>query len=246
MSVQKELWFCFLFPLLFGVSSLLSPIKSEAQKFSVGLKVAGSYNNTYGQGTSSFLPVATFGGALGGYSTFQLFDKFRIRAEALFSMREFSTQYSSVGTSSASLYSGHQPALAPSSSLSAGPAGSFVATLSQQTVYLDIPAGIDYEITYPIHLQAGAMLSIFLNEWNSSLSNNSTVGLQQPADSKYYQQYQFYIYGGAYYELRFKLCFGLRANLGLTIPFVTVSSGTGNQVYPYSYQLFITYPLFKF
>ena len=246
MSIQKVLRFRFFFSILFGGLSLLSPIKSDAQKFSIGLKAAGSYNNTYGQGTSSFLPVATFGGSFGGYSTFQLFEKFRIRAEALFSMREFSTQYSSVGAPSAALYSGHQPTLAPSSSLNTGPAGSFDATLSQQTVYLDIPAGIDYEITYPIHLQAGAMLSIFLNEWNSSLSNNSTIGAQRPGDSKYYQQYQFYIYGGAYYELRFKLCFGLRANLGLTNPFVTVNSGTGNQVYPYSYQLFVTYLLFKF
>ncbi len=244
MLIRKKL---FLIPCatLLLVAVYLIPYKSQAQKFNVGLKAAGSYNNTYGQGTSSFLPVATFGGSFGAYGTFQLFEKFRIRAEALFSMREFSTQYSSVGTPTPALTT-YSPSLAPSTAVNEGPGGAFAATLSQQTVYLDIPFGIDYEVIHPIHLQAGGMLSIFLNEWQSSLSNNSTIGAQLPADSKYYQQYQFYVYGGAYYELRFKLCFGLRANLGLTNPFVTVSSGTGNQVYPYSYQLFVTYPLFKF
>ncbi len=217
-----------------------------AQKFEVGLKAAGSYNNTYGQGTSSFLPVATYGGSFGGYGTFQLFERFKVRAEALLSMREFSAQYSSVGTSTTSLYSGTQPTLATSNTLSTGPAGSFFATLSRQTVYDDIPAGIDYEVKYPIHLQAGAMLSIYLSEWSSSLSNNSTVGLQPPSDTKYYQQYQFYLYAGAYYQFNFKLSAGIRANLGLTNPFVTVSGGTGNQFYPYSYQVFVAYPLFKF
>jgi hypothetical protein len=245
MSILRAPRFNLVFPFILGVV-YLSQVESHAQKFEVGLKAAGSYNNTYGQGTSSFLPVATYGGSFGGYSTFQLFEKFKIRAEALFSMREFTTQYSSVGGSSTSLYSGYKPSLAPSSTVSTGPADSFFATLSQQTVYLDIPAGVDYEIKYPIHLQAGAMLSIFLNEWNSSLSNNSTIGLSRPADSKYYQQYQFYVYAGAYYQFNFKLSAGLRANLGLTDPFVKVSSGTGNQVYPYSYQLFVTYPLFKF
>ena len=245
MSIGKNSQFHFLFLFLFGILCLQS-FQSKAQKFEVGLKAAGSYNNTYGQGTSSFLPVATYGGSFGGYGTFQLFEKFKVRAEALLSMREFSTQYSSVGASSTSLYGGNQPTLAPSNLLSTGPAGSFFATLSRQTVYLDIPAGVDYVVKYPIHLQAGAMLSIYLSEWNSSLSNNSTVGLQQPADTKYYQQYQFYVYAGAYYQFNFKLSAGIRANLGLTNPFVTVSSRTGNQVYPYSYQVFVTYPIFKF
>jgi len=245
MSIRKESRFHLRFLFLLGILSL-NPVLSEAQKFEVGLKAAGSYNNTYGQGTSSFLPVATYGGSFGGYGTFQLFEKFKVRAEALLSMREFSTQYSSVGANTTSLYNGNPPTLAPSNSLSTGAGGSFFATLSRQTVYLDIPAGVDYEVKHPIHVQAGAMLSIFLSEWNSSLSNNSTVGLQQPADTKYYQQYQFYVYAGGYYQFNFKLAAGIRANLGLTNPFVTVSSGTGNQVYPYSYQIFVTYPLFKF
>jgi len=245
MSIRLKPQFQFLLLFVLGIFCL-PPFQSNAQKFEVGLKAAGSYNNSYGQGTSSFLPVATYGGSFGGYGTFQLFDRFRVRAEALLSMREFSTQYSSTGTSTTSLYSGNQPTLASGSSLSTGPGGSFFATLSRQTVYLDIPMGVDYQVKYPIHVQAGAMLSIYLSEWNSSLSNNSTVGLQQPNDTKYYQQYQFYVYAGGYYEFNFKLSAGLRANLGLTNPFVTVSSGTGNQVYPYSFQVFVTYPLFKF
>jgi hypothetical protein len=245
MSVGKKLQFHF--PLLFIFGILwLPPFQSNAQKFEAGLKAAGSYNNSYGQGTSSFLPVATYGGSFGGYSTYQLFDKFKVRAEALLSMREFSTQYNSTGASTTSLYGGSQPSLAPNNSVSTGPGGSFFAELSRQTVYLDIPAGVDYDFKYNIHFQAGAMLSIYLKEWNSSLSNNSTIGLQQPADTKYYQQYQFYVYAGGYYQFNFKLSAGIRANLGLTNPFVTVSSGTGNQVYPYSFQLFVMYPLFKF
>ena len=246
MSIQKKIRRRFVVPFLLGGLSLLSPNQADAQRFDVGLKGAASYNNSYGQGTSSFLPVGTFGGSFGGYTSFQLSERFKIRAEALLSAREFNTQYNSVGGSTASLYSGQQPTLAPISSLNTGPAGAYLATLSSQTVYLDLPFGVDYELKYPLYLQAGAMVSVFLNEWSSSLSNNTTVGIQKPADSKYYQQYQFYVYAGAYYQFNFKLCLGVRANLGLTDPFVTVSAGTGNQLYPYSYQAFVTYPLFKF
>jgi len=245
MSVGKEHRFHLLFPFLVGIL-FLQQFPSSAQKFEVGLKAAASYNNSYGQGTSSFLPVATFGGSLGGYTSFQLLERLKIRAEALFSTRKFSTQYSSVGTSSSSVYGGYQPSLAPSSSLSTGPGGAFFATLSSQAIYLDLPAGVDYVVRYPFYVQAGAMMSIFLNENSSSLSNNATIGLQQPADSKYYQQYQFFIYAGAYYQFNFKLSTGVRANLGLTNTFVTINSGTGNQMYPYSYQVFVTYPLFQF
>ena len=245
MSILKGRCFHLIFPFLSGVF-YFHPMPSNGQKFEVGLKAGASYNNSYGQGTSSFLPVATFGGSLGGYGAYQLLEKFKIRAEALFSTREFSTQYSSVGTSSPSLFSGQQPTLAPSTSLSTGPGGSYLATLSSQTVYLDIPAGVDYEVKYPWYLQAGGMLSIFLNERSNSLSNNATIGLQQPSDSKYYQQYQFYAYAGAYYKFNFKLSAGLRANLGLTNTFVNVSTGTGNQMYPYAYTVFLTYSLFNF
>jgi hypothetical protein len=71
------------------------------------------------------------------------------------------------------------------------------------------------------------------------------VNLQRPADSKYYQQYQFAVYAGAYYQFNFKMTAGVRANLGMTNTFVSVSSGTGNQMYHYSFMLFLTYPLFK-
>jgi hypothetical protein len=238
--------------LLFSSSALflaalqLNPSKSEAQKFEVGLKGAGSYNNTYGQGTNSFLPVATFGGSFGVYTAFHLLQKLKIRGEVLASTREFSSQYSSTGAPSPSLFTGSQPTLAPSSAISTGPAGAFFATLSSQTIYLDIPLGVDYEIIERLNLQAGGMFSIFLNEFSNSLNNSSTANSSAPPDSKYYQQYQFFIYGGFYYLIKYKFGVGLRANLGLTNPFVTISSGTGNQVYPYSYQFFVTYPLFRF
>jgi hypothetical protein len=241
---RKSLYFSFVAILLAALC--LSPNKSEAQKFEVGLKAAGSFNNTYGQGTSSFLPVATFGGSFGGYTSFQLLQKLKIRGEVLVSTREFSSQYSSTGTPTPSLVTGSQPSLAPSSAVSTGPAGSFFATLSSQTVYLDIPLGVDYEIIPNLNLQGGAMFSIFLNEYSNSLSNSSTINLPAPSDSKYYQQYQFYLYAGAYYLIKYKVGVGARANLGLTNPFVTVGSGTGHQVYPYSYQIFVTYPLFRF
>src|SRR3954465_2978481 len=111
MSIRKESQFHFLFSFLFGILCLQS-FQSDAQKFEVGLKAAASYNNFYGQGTSSFLPVATYGGSFGGYGTFQLFEKFKVRAEALLSMREFSTQYSSVGAPTTSLSNGSQSTLA--------------------------------------------------------------------------------------------------------------------------------------
>src|SRR6476659_873636 len=106
MSIRLKAPLQFLFSIFFGIL-YLQPFQSNAQKFEVGLKALGSYNNSYGQGTSSFLPVATYGGSFGGYSTFQLFEKFKVRAEVLLSMREFSTQYSSTGAPTTSLYSGN-------------------------------------------------------------------------------------------------------------------------------------------
>ncbi len=222
-----------------------------AQKFNLGIKLLGSFNNTYGQGTSTYLPTPIYGGSAGIYGTFKpfdgiKFDKFKIRVEALVSSRGFNSQYNSVGSSSPSLYSGYQPSLAPSNTVNTGPGGSYLATLTKQTLYLDIPIGLDYELVRGANLQVGGMVSIFMNQWNSSLSNTSTINTQQPTDTKYYQQYQFYVYGGAYYQFNFGLTAGARANLGLTNTFLQVNSGTGNQLYPYALQVFVTYPIFKF
>src|SRR6267154_407462 len=100
----------FLSLLLISISSTVV----TAQKIAVGVQAAGSINNSYGQGTDTYLSTPIYGGSLGAFGTFQLFEKFKIRAEALFSSRGFNSQYSSTGTSSTSLYSGSTPTLGPS------------------------------------------------------------------------------------------------------------------------------------
>src|SRR6267154_5138495 len=172
---------CFL---LIGISSTIV----TAQKISVGVQAAGSINNSYGQGTDTYLSTPIYGGSLGAFGTFQLFEKFKIRAEALFSSRGFNSQYSSTGASSGSLYSGSTPTLGTNpSTVSTGPGGSYAATQKQQTIYLDVPVGADYEVIPNVNLQAGGMFSFFIKEYYNSLSNSANVEQPQPSDTQYYQ-----------------------------------------------------------
>lgn len=223
----------------------LTPERSEAQKFSVGAQVAGSVNNSYGQGTDSYLSTPIYGGSLGAFGTYDLFGKFKIRAEALISTRGFNSQYSSTGATSASL-SGSAPTLPSDPNTQSTGSGADFTTLKLQTMYFDVPVSAVYEVIPNVNLQAGGIFSFFMNEYSSSLSNGSTVSQPRPADTQYYQTFQFYLFGGAYYQFPFGLQAGGRFNVGLSQTFVPASSGTGNQIYPYNFQVFVAYPLLKF
>ncbi len=224
----------------------LSSTVVTAQKFSIGVQAAGSINNSYGQGTDTYLSTTIYGCSFGAFGTFQLFEKFKIRAEALLSSRGFNSQYSSTGASTPSLYGGYIPTLGSNSATSSAGSDGNSATQKQQTIYFDVPVGLDYQVIPHVNLQAGAMFSFFVKEYYNSLSNSSTVDQPQPADTQYYQTIQFYVYGGAYYQFNFGLQAGARANVGLSQTFIPVSTGTGNQVYPYNLQLFVSYPILKF
>lgn len=213
------------------------------QRFEIGAKAAGTVNNSAGLGTNQFVSTPTFGVSVGGFATYFAYSKVKFRVEVLLSTRGFKSQTTSFGLTPA----GFAKPLSPSPvTAQSSMDGVTSYSLSKRTIYLDVPVGVDYEIVPNIILQGGGMASFFVREYKNELSNSYTVNLQHPDDVKYYQNIVLSLYGGAGYHFDFGLTAGVRAVVGLTNTFLASSTHADSQIKPYSFQIFATYPIFKF
>jgi len=228
----------------------LVPILSQAQdaepKIEVGAKLAGSYNSTYETGTHYFRHEPLVGGSIGAYGTYSLdflLPKLKVQVEALLSTRGAKLSQTSLATETSPFYDYSWQGGTPPESF----AGANAYTVQKQSFYLDIPLGLSYEVYKNITVQAGGMVSIYLDDYQSRITNNLTTDFVTPDNLKYEENMFFSVYGGAAYKFDFGLSAGARFNLGLTGAFQNIRNDrAGHEVYPYSFQLFASYPIFKF
>ena len=240
----------------FSVSLVLSLIlisfSSQAQdteaesKIEVGAKIAGSYNDSYAKSTHYYRTEPLIGGSIGAYGTYSLdflLPKLKVQLEALLSTRGVKLSQTSLANENSPYYYDNWQSTSPQSY--PGYVNSY--TVQKQSFYLDIPLGLTYEVYPRVTVQAGGMVSIYLNEYQNRVENSWTVDFRTPDNLKYEQNMFFSVYGGAAYKFDFGLSAGARYNLGLTQTFQNIrNERAGRELMPYSFQLFASYPIFKF
>lgn len=231
---------------------VLSPVVLQAQdadeaKIEVGAKVVGSYNDSYAKSTSYYRTEPLLGGSIGAYGTYSLdflLPKLKVQAELLLATRGVKLSQTTLASETSPYYFDNLWQPTPSQSYP-GYVNSY--TVQKQSFYLDIPVGLTYEVYQRITVQAGGMVSIYLDEYQSRVTNSWTTNFQMPDNLRYEQNMFFSVYAGAAYKFDFGLSAGARYNLGLTETFQQIRyERAGREIMPYSFQIFASYPIFKF
>jgi hypothetical protein len=236
--------------LIVFLSLILSPLFIQAQddsKIQIGAKIAGSYNDVYAKDTKYYATSPLVGGSVGVYGTYKvipsILPKLKVQLEVLLTTRGVKMSKTSLA-SSASPFDSYDWLGTTAQSY----AGVTYYSVQKQAFYLDIPLGLTYEVYPNITVEAGGMVSIYLDEHQNRIKNGYTVDFTAPDDIKYEQNMFFSVYGGAAYKFNFGLNVGGRYNLGLSPLFQDIKRGErgGRELMPYSFQLYASYPIFKF
>ncbi|MCZ8216991.1 MAG: porin family protein [Cyclobacteriaceae bacterium] len=120
----------------------------------------------------------------------------------------------------------------------------------RQSIYIDIPTALTYNIGDKFNLEGGVVTSLFLNEYRSITKDQQGFKIDEGDQFRTYERLQFGFLAGATYEfMLFDQTFvgGLRYNMALTPAFESIRDSRASRAPMYMMlQASLAYRIFDF
>lgn len=188
-------------------------IGAQAQ-VSVGAKAGLNVYDNYQTGTKYFTSSPGFGFHVGAYGDYDLstllINNLHLKVEALLSTRGMNLGgFTSTGES---------------------------VDYDRQSIYIDIPTALTYNLGDKINIEAGVVTSLFLNEYRSITKDQQGFKIDEGDQFRTYERLQFGFLAGVTYEFKlFDQTFigGLRYNMALTPAFESIRDSRASRTPEY-------------